>query len=951
MVKILEQLLFEKTKDSQSSILYAQWQYDKQVIPVALQSISNLFPHYSLHDESHSITIINNIIRIIGLENLEKLTAIDIWLLLESSYCHDVGMIVSGDEVLETIKTSEFIEFFKSIKSDNTNGLWEFASLFEIKEDKIHYSSSALDIRMHDGIKFILAEYFRRVHAERSKTILNNPLEALSLTTPRGVIPQRLFKVLGDICSSHTKNFNNVMQLPFSEVGIDVEDAHPRFIASMLRLGDLLDLDNNRFSEVMLRTLTKIPIDSLIHKTKHLSINAFRLDKEMIEVVANCNDYETANVTQHWFNYLNSEIQNQMLCWNDIVPTKEFGILPTIGKLNVNLENYEYLDGKSKPKFTVEPDKALELLRGAGIYKDAHQSIREILQNAVDATLIRFWIENKSNINIDNPKAAENIEFYNKYPIKIEIIGHNVIDDIKKWEIKITDNGVGLTKNDLKYLSQTGSSVKNKKKNKTIEDMPIWLKPSGFFGIGFQSVFLLTERVTIKSKNIFDQQLLHVELNSPHSQRNGDILLKKTNTDFNTPIGTEIEFIHATEAIPKIYSVKGDSPNAVDYLNNYDLFRDDSMDIVFGQILDEIIRFGQHCPFPVVLESDEMNILFNDETKAKFDFYDYETALELNITANESWNGVKTYYKNQDVQSNLSINFLTIEANIHQDVASDVLTLSRNEIKTEYYRKLRTDIIDACARIIDANYDDIFTTDFGKQSASMFMNYYSHKFNFKIDFDKYDEWKKIEVKVNGQNYQIDKLLEECNELHIVAADRNVGFMDYKFEKNDSILEIHLAKHSSSDFIRFLEWKYDYYFNGIEKTKLEDNSEKIILTKCENLTPSNIDTIKKFYNNMARLFYRAILPCLKEYSKLRIKNDVPMPYLFTGFMNNFNVSYPKMVSPYLSQYSSLNEKKIEFSVNDKLIDWVFENRFDSKTTKNEIAAAYDQFNADLDLETK
>ena len=30
-------------------------------------------PHYSLHDETHSITIINNIVRILGVENIDKL--------------------------------------------------------------------------------------------------------------------------------------------------------------------------------------------------------------------------------------------------------------------------------------------------------------------------------------------------------------------------------------------------------------------------------------------------------------------------------------------------------------------------------------------------------------------------------------------------------------------------------------------------------------------------------------------------------------------------------------------------------------------------------------------------------------------------------------------------------------------------------------------------------------
>ncbi len=45
MIKFLEDLLYRKTEESQSNILFAQWKYDKQVIPSALEAVSVLFPH------------------------------------------------------------------------------------------------------------------------------------------------------------------------------------------------------------------------------------------------------------------------------------------------------------------------------------------------------------------------------------------------------------------------------------------------------------------------------------------------------------------------------------------------------------------------------------------------------------------------------------------------------------------------------------------------------------------------------------------------------------------------------------------------------------------------------------------------------------------------------------------------------------------------------------------
>jgi len=286
MIKYLEGKLFEKTKDNQSDILYAQWNYDKRLIPTALQAISNLFPHYSLHDESHSIAIINNIVRILGKENIDKLSAIDIWMILEASYYHDIGMVISGEKLTHAIKSDDFIQFVKEIQQNKASNLFETANLFIVDGNKIKYKNDYFNIEIFDGIKYLLAEYFRKYHANRSKEIVNNPLGELSLFSPRTIIPPRIFNILGEICSCHTKDFSEVLKLPYCEVGIDIEDSHPRFIACMLRIGDLLDLDNNRFSEVILNTLSKIPIDTIIHKAKHLSIDSFRADRHMIEIKA-----------------------------------------------------------------------------------------------------------------------------------------------------------------------------------------------------------------------------------------------------------------------------------------------------------------------------------------------------------------------------------------------------------------------------------------------------------------------------------------------------------------------------------------------------------------------------------------------------------------------------------------------------------------------------------------
>jgi len=62
--------------------LEAQWSFDEKLIAKALQNVGRYFPHYSRHDESHSRQILVHIERLLGPDNIAKLTATDTWLLL-----------------------------------------------------------------------------------------------------------------------------------------------------------------------------------------------------------------------------------------------------------------------------------------------------------------------------------------------------------------------------------------------------------------------------------------------------------------------------------------------------------------------------------------------------------------------------------------------------------------------------------------------------------------------------------------------------------------------------------------------------------------------------------------------------------------------------------------------------------------------------------------------------
>ncbi|MDR3681121.1 MAG: ATP-binding protein [Flavipsychrobacter sp.] len=954
MLEYLESILREKTIGTQSEILFAQWSYDKKIIPTALQAVSNLFPHYSLHDETHSVTIVNNIIRILGKENIAKLSAIDIWLILEAAYCHDIGMVVSSEKMIEAIQTERFIQYFEDILSDPKNGLYSFATQFYVKNNKIELRDSVFKFELIDGIKFILAEYFRRVHAERSKEIIKNPLSELSLLSPRGVIPPRIFNILGDICSAHTMDFNSVMKLSFCEVGIDIEDAHPRFIACLLRIGDLLDLDNNRFSEVMLRTLTKVPIDTLNHKAKHLSIDSFRVDREVIEISAKCKDYDTANITQHWFNYLNSEISDQMINWNRIVPNKTFGYLPTIGNLKVELTNYDYIDGKHKPKFTVDTDKALNLLQGAGIYKNSYQCIRELLQNAVDATLLRIWEEYHETLDFSIPQSNDFLNVVKNYPIIINI-NKIILDDIyNSYRIEIKDNGIGISNDDLKFLTNTGSSSKNHAKTSLVSKMPTWMKPSGTFGIGFQSIFMLVDVVKIETKSYFTEKFQKIELYSTNSLKDGDILIQKIKTNHTTKPGSKIIIDFKTKAIPTEYGTNGEFSRRIS--DNFDPFLHKSLDVESGQIIDEIMQFAEHSYIPINLQSDHEKLEL--KTKGNFSFFDQENSLEMNIRANEyGGQSFKVYYKNQPIESSFNTLFLRIEINIHKEKASEILTLSRNKIKDEAFSKLFNQIMPSLYKVIIEKFDEIFVDKKHKEYASMFLHFYSGLSCVKgIDVSPFLHWKNIEIKLKGnKKITLGELISKMDVLKLIYDNYQIGKMrEDTFDLRGNELYLSLdGSHPVYSTTNFFLYKAQEIFKSIKQTAYHKNKKQEIVFSKEPQGLFNrdevLEIIRIHYKNMHGYSARMIIPCMEGFSVLRLKDLASKSYVYHYVSNNnIQIQYPKMLSPFVREEINIHNYSFNPIVNDDVINWVYENRYDSKTTKEEIIEGYKLFCEKIDI---
>ncbi len=168
---------------------------------------------------------------------MQKLSATDLWLILETAYRHDIGMIV------------------------------------------------------RDGVVRLVAEFARRRHAQRSHDVVRQP-SSIGLASPRThLVPARLDDLIGRIATSHGKSLEETLKLPYRESGMGMDHAHPRFVACLLRLGDLLDRDNGRFCPTLLATLGGLPATSKAHVGKHAAVVHLDIASDRIDVQAQCEDY------------------------------------------------------------------------------------------------------------------------------------------------------------------------------------------------------------------------------------------------------------------------------------------------------------------------------------------------------------------------------------------------------------------------------------------------------------------------------------------------------------------------------------------------------------------------------------------------------------------------------------------------------------------------------------
>ena len=717
----LEQHLIEVCNNSTYANLLSVWNINKKMCHDVLNTIVMNYPHYTKHDVSHCEAILTNIEMLLGEEAIKLLSPTDTWLLLHAAYLHDIGMAIECKKIEENWDSKEFQDYLHEMENSNDDSLAQNAKFINSLRNKIENEENvaAWPLQVRYAVTLLIAEYYRKQHAEDSKSYIEDMGKLFHIDLGfNGLIQKRLIMLLADIVYLHTESNQKILELDYRTNGFNADYVHPRFLAQMLRMGDLLDADNHRFNSANEVVFGEIPKVSKDHLEKHMSARHILITPDIIEYRADCNKLDVYRETRTFITWLKEEIEFWALNWKNIMPEIIKGSAPKLGKCELLLNGVPDIQGLSDLRFSISPEKAFEVIEGSNIYEDSFVFLREVIQNALDACKVqlwrdilegryRSWISNNGNSAIQPFEIDQAI--FNNYKVEVRLCNY----DENHFEVIIRDNGIGISVEQLKKICDVGASyIGDEKRNEEIKTIPLWLRPTAGFGIGLQSIFLIADEFEIYSKSS-DKEGIYARVAS--RRRNGYVQITKSNA-LKTQ-GTEIHITLPYELNFK-YRMAG---NMDEYINKfYDPFSDKKK-LLYYKIWDVLRDVMESTYFPVELyfEDEQVDVIssqliselkeISSDGRYRFKYlddygmelWDIRTCTRVKISLSQDYQLYRSqfFFKGMEIKkaSKISVKGILLYVDFYGLDTKKTLALDRTRIRDEATEEI-SEIVDSAIK-------------------------------------------------------------------------------------------------------------------------------------------------------------------------------------------------------------------------------------------------------------
>lgn len=431
-----------------------------------LPMVNNVFNTYTIHGMKHAVNVAEYMYDL--MDDADKMSDLEIVMLIYAALFHDTGMIVSENEI-EQIRADQIL-------------------LGNKKYSKV--------LEKYGNDKCALQECVRPVHGYRSKEFIENIIDE---NRKMFLIPETtntsFQREIALICQAHNEDFSWLVNNLRTDIIKGRYRLNAQYIAVLLRIGDYLDIDEQRAPLYLYKYLS--PKDySDLEWQQHFNIENF--DKVCLNEKTGLKEIvfqgQSEDPTVHrkllkYFDSINKELLNAVsLC-------EKFEKKIYLLNLRTHVINKVYSTGFTFSDFRLELDynAVTNLLMGEHIYGERKYGLREIIQNSIDAC--KTMQETAAN----HPDFI--LQKYDPF-ISISI-------DKDRHRVTILDNGSGMSINILKkYFLNVGVSY-YKSDDYVLQGKKY--SPIGHYGIGFLTCFMLSDKVEVKTRHIEENRITKIE--------------------------------------------------------------------------------------------------------------------------------------------------------------------------------------------------------------------------------------------------------------------------------------------------------------------------------------------------------------------------------------------------------------------------------------------------------
>lgn len=453
---------------------------------------------FTLHDSVHIFNMLHIIEKLLSKDIIDNLSIPDLILIFLSVFLHDIGMC--PDEISIRTWRGEI----DTSREENKYLEEEYVRFNRFKKTYVSYLKEIEELKEEnrvDGIdlieEYIISEYIRETHAFRAKEYIARDWEGKIMYGDTD-----LANDLANICFSHNEDYKYILQLEHLKLcGYNTYACIP-FVATLLRLADIIDFDPKRTPRILFEHLSIRNAISVREWKKHLSISAWTFTKKSLIYAAECEHPATELSIRHFCDLIDNELRNASHIITNLHAGELDDILEHYKKVQFPLQVDRSRIGAKKNILTNKPlyryhdtafslskNQIIDLLMGTQLYDSPDVALRELVQNSIDACMLRQKVCESYGI-LYEPRIL--IYFYQQEEGDF---------------LSVVDNGMGMNQEIIdNYYTNIGCSYY---KSNDFFDMTsklnISFSPISKFGIGILACFMVCNEMQVETRRVIDK--------------------------------------------------------------------------------------------------------------------------------------------------------------------------------------------------------------------------------------------------------------------------------------------------------------------------------------------------------------------------------------------------------------------------------------------------------------